>query len=111
MTLNIQADMPPIQEDEYGVVRVGNTRVPLERVVEGFLAGMTPEQIAQDFDVLRIEDIYAVIGYYLRHRDEVDAYLAKADCEAAKTRELMEKQFDPTGIRARLLARRRPEAS
>jgi uncharacterized protein (DUF433 family) len=111
MLLSIQADMPPLSYSSDGVIRVGGTRIPLERVIRAFQAGMTPEQIAQDFDVLTVEDIYATINYYLHHREEVDAYLQSASEETLCTREEMERQFDPTGIRARLLARRAARAS
>ena len=110
MSISIRASMPPLRETEGGVVRIADTRIPLERVIESFLAGMTPEQIAQNFDVLKIEDIYAVINYYLHNREEVDAYMLEVEQEAMKTRGEVEKRFDPTGIRARLLARRQPEA-
>jgi hypothetical protein len=72
---------------------------------------MTPEQIAQDFDVLKLEDVYAVVNYYLHHREEVDAYLAAAEEDEIRVRQEIERQFDPTGIRARLLARRDSKAS
>jgi uncharacterized protein (DUF433 family) len=111
MTLSIHSEKPPLKQSEDGVVRIANTRIPLERVVGAFLSGMTPEQIAQNFDVLTIEDVYAVISYYLHHRDEVDAYMVAAEQEAAETRNEIERQFDPAGIRARLLARRGPAGS
>ena len=110
MTLSIHAVVPPLRQSEDGVVRIADTRIPLERVVQAFLAGMTPEQIVHDFDVLRVEDVYAVINYYLHHRGEVDAYVAAAEQQAAATKEEIEKQFDPSDLRARLMARRRPEA-
>ena len=66
---------------------------------------MTPEQIAHDFDVLKVEDVYAVVNYYLHHREEVDAYIAEAEKDAARIRGEIDKQFDSAGIRARLLAR------
>ena len=77
MTLTIHADLPPLRQTEDGVVRIANTRIPLERIVHAFLDGQTPEQIAQNFDVLKLEDVYAVVTYYLHHREEVDAYLAR----------------------------------
>jgi uncharacterized protein (DUF433 family) len=110
MTLSIHADLPPLRQAEDGVVRIANTRIPLERVVRAFLNGMTPEQIAHDFDVFRVEDVYAVINYYLHHREEVDAYMAEAEKDAAKIKDDIEKRCDSAGIRARLLARRRSEA-
>jgi uncharacterized protein (DUF433 family) len=104
--LPLQAELPPLVESEDGVVRIAGTRIPLERVVRAFLAGMTPEQIVHDYDVLAVEDVYAVVNYYLHHRAEVDSYLATADSEGAETRAEIERQFDPAGIRERLLARR-----
>jgi uncharacterized protein (DUF433 family) len=111
MTLSIHADVPPLRQAEDGVVRIANTRIPLERVVRAFLNGMTPEQIAHDFDVLKVEDVYAVINYYLHHREEVDAYMADAEKDAAKIKDEIEMRCDSAGIRARLLARRKPEAN
>lgn len=109
MSLSMRAVSPPLRETEGGVVRIAETRIPLERVIESFITGMTPEEIALSFDVLKLEDIYAVIDYYLHNREEVDAYMAEAECQAEKTRVEVEKQFDPAGIRARLLARRSTE--
>jgi uncharacterized protein (DUF433 family) len=105
MPISIQADMPPFSYSSDGVIRVGGTGIPLERVIRAFLAGMTPEQIVHDFDVLKVEDAYATINYYLHHREEVEAYLQSTSKETLRTREEMERQFDPTGVRARLLAR------
>ena len=109
MTLPIRGDLPPLCETDDGVIRVSGTRIPLERVVRAFRSGATPEQIAQDFDVLTIECVYSVVNYYLHHRSEVDAYLATAEEEAGKTRGKIEREDDPTGIRARLIARRSAE--
>jgi uncharacterized protein (DUF433 family) len=106
MGLPVHADPPRLSETADGVVRIAGTRVPLERVVRAFLAGSTAEQIVQDYDVLAIEDVYAVINYYLHHRGEVDAYLSAAEQKAAETKEQLEQIDDPTGIRVRLLAPR-----
>jgi uncharacterized protein (DUF433 family) len=111
MSLSIHSDLPPLRATDDGVVRIAGTRIPLERVVRAFLSGMTPEQIAQDFDSLKLEDVYAVINYYLHHRSEVDAYVAKAENAGAEIRKEIEKAFDPADIRARLLSRRRPDVS
>jgi uncharacterized protein (DUF433 family) len=61
----------PLAKDGDDVLRVGGTRVPLETVVTAFDLGGTPEEIAQDFPVLTLDDVYAVLTYYLRHREEV----------------------------------------
>ena len=79
--------------------------MPLETVVEVFSTGATPEEIAQDFPVLRLDDVYAVITYYLRHRDEVETYLQQRRSQADEVRCTIEARFPQTGLRERLLAR------
>ena len=88
------------------VVRVGATRVTLDSVVGAFGEGATAEEILQQYPVLRLADVYSVIGYYLRHQTEVDAYLQDRRREADKTRYENELRFDPHGVRHRLLAHR-----
>lgn len=110
MSLKVQADPPPLYEAGDGVVRVAGTRIPLERIIRAFLAGSTPEQIAHDYDVLSLQDVYAVVSYYLHHRPDVDAYLAEAEQATARARDEIERQYDPAGIRARLLAKRSTNA-
>ena len=100
------ADPPPLEEHTNGMIRVTGTRIPLERVIGAFLAGATPEQIAQDYHVLSIQNVYAVVNYYLHYRDEVDAYLAEEEKDAAAVQAEVQQRFDPVGIRARLLNRR-----
>jgi uncharacterized protein (DUF433 family) len=111
MILPFHSDPPPLDQTEDGVVRISGTRIPLERVLRAFSAGATPEQIVQDFDVLAIEDVYAVINYYLHHRDEVDAYLAKAEEEAVANRNASRQMSNTASVRARLLARKRHETN
>jgi uncharacterized protein (DUF433 family) len=113
MPLTIHEDAVPLRVDETGTVRIGQTRVILELVIQAFQDGATPEQIVQDYDTLNLADVYAVIGYYLRHRDEVHAYLAERAAAAGELRKKIEAaQRDLPDIRARLLAARaRKEAS
>jgi len=86
---------PPLEEDARGVIRIAGTGIPLERVIEEFLAGATPEQIVQDFDTLSIGQVYAVVSLYLNNREDVDAYRAHAEQEAAAVQQQVEQQFDP----------------
>jgi len=107
MPLTIHEDAVPLRVDETGTVRIGRTRVILEPVIHAFRDGATPEQIVQDYDALNLADVYAVIGYYLRHRDEVDAYLAQRAREADELRTKIEaSQRHLPDIRARLLTAR-----
>jgi hypothetical protein len=48
--------------------------------------------------------VYCVIGYYLRRRPEVEAYLAQRQQRAQQVRKENESRFNPIGIRERLLA-------
>jgi len=106
MGLVIAHEPVPLQATEDGVVRVGGTRVTLDTVVGAFEQGATAEEIVQQYPSLHLADAYAVIGYYLRHRDEVEVYLATRGEHSRRVRQENEARFDPTGIRARLLARR-----
>lgn len=96
----------PLETDSDGVIRVGKTRVTLDTVITAFRDGATAEEIAQQYPSLQLADIYSVIGYYLRHRSEVDGYLRRRTQQAEQVRERNEARFDPSGIRDRLLARR-----
>lgn len=106
MTLAILVEPTPLEVDADGVVRVGQTRVTLDTVVTAFLEGATAEEIGEQYTSLQLSDIYSVLGYYLRHKAEVDAYLLERQRQAAVIRQEAEQRFNPVGIRDRLLARR-----
>ncbi len=84
---------------------IAGTRVALETVILSFDAGATPEEIAQDFPALALTDIYAMITYYLRHRNEVGVYLERRRAGAEGMRRKVETRFNPSGFRERLQAR------
>jgi uncharacterized protein (DUF433 family) len=103
--LPLDAEVPPLRVDEGGVVRVGVTRISLDLVVEQYENGMTPEDLVRAYDTLRLADVYAVIAFYLRHRDEVRAYLRRREEEAEALRWKIEVDC-PRVSREELLARR-----
>jgi uncharacterized protein (DUF433 family) len=110
MSLVLSAEPPPLVVDSLGVVRVAGTRVTLDTIVAAFHDGATSEEIAEQYPSVQLSDIYAVIGFYLRRRAEVDEYLAarvQLGCEVQRENEAM---FNPSGVRARLLARRMTDA-
>ncbi|MCX7855926.1 MAG: DUF433 domain-containing protein [Anaerolineae bacterium] len=106
-TAPITVTVVPLQKDADGVIRIGNTRVTLDTVIAAFLEGATAEEIAQQYPSLALADVYAVISYYLQNQTEVEAYLQQRREEAQRVRQENEARFDPTGIRARLLTRRK----
>lgn len=70
------AENIPIRTDEHGRMRIGQTRVLLDLVVAGFWRGASPEMLVEMYTTLSLDDVYLVLGYYLRHRAEIDAYIA-----------------------------------
>ena len=107
MAFIAQAEMPPLREDAAGELRVGDSRVLLELVIRAFQDGATPETIVQRYSTLALPDVYAVIAYYLRHRSEVEGYLARREQNAEEVQQrIQNQQGDLSEIRARLLAQR-----
>ena len=96
----------PVKADADGVIRVAGTRVTLDTMVAAFREGATAEEIAQQYPSVALADVYAVISYYLRQTERVDAYLEQRRAQRQKVRQENERRFDPHGIRERLLARR-----
>lgn len=68
-------------EQVEGAYRVAGSRVSLDSVVYSFLAGQSPESIAESFPTLTLEQVYGAITFYLANRPEVDAYLREGDEE------------------------------
>ncbi|WP_407891781.1 DUF433 domain-containing protein [Scytonema sp. NUACC26] len=102
-----QKDHPiPFVTDAHGIIRVGKTHVTLATVVTAFLEGATAEEVVEQYPSLQLSDVYSVIGYYLRHRSEVDKYLVERQNRATEVRQETEKRFNPVGIRERFHARR-----
>ena len=81
-------------------IRIKGTRVGIETVLDDYLSGASPEEIAARYRTLTLEQVYATVTYYLRHREEVDAYLARwrAYTEAA----WQEQQRNPSPVVRRL---------
>jgi uncharacterized protein (DUF433 family) len=106
----VQSEAPPLREDAAGALRVGQSRVLLELVIRAFQDGATLETIAQRYPTVALVDAYSVIAYYLRHRREVEDYLARREEKADEVRGRSDRQSqDLDEIRARLMARRAKE--
>jgi uncharacterized protein (DUF433 family) len=111
MTDLITTETIPIHTDSEGVIRVSNTRVPLDTIVFAFNEGYTAEEIAQQYPSVPLADVYSVIGYYLHNRPELNSYLAKRQAEAQKVQEENEARYNPIGIRERLLAKQKNQGN
>jgi uncharacterized protein (DUF433 family) len=90
-----------------GTLRVTGTRIPLERIVESYKEGDSPETIVEDFDTLQLADVYAVITYYLNQTEEVEAYLRKQEADGDEMQRKIEAEMPvPKELRERILAAR-----
>ena len=97
--------VPLVREDD-GTVHVTDSRVTLDTLVGAFQKGATAEQIQDSFPSLSLQQIYAVIAYYLEHQAEVDSYLKSRQAEAERTRKEIESHQDTEGFRRRIRTRR-----
>jgi uncharacterized protein (DUF433 family) len=88
--LPLHAERPPLRVDEGGAVRVGKSRISLDLVVEQYENGMAPEDMVRAYDTLVLAEVYAVIAYYLRHKNGVRAYLKQREGEAEALRARIE---------------------
>lgn len=73
--VEFKVSAPPFRWDEAEGIRIGQSRVTLDSLLAAYPSGFTPEEIAFQDSVLRLEEIYAAIAYYLGHRQEIDHYL------------------------------------
>ncbi len=107
MTFTVKPEAPPLREDPSGEIRIGQTRVLLELVIQAFQDGATPEAIVQRYDTLNLPDVYAVIAYFLKHPVEVTEYLSQRERKGIEVRQHIEtEQGDLMQIRERLLKHR-----
>lgn len=88
---------------------VAATRVSLDSIVYAFHAGQTAESIAQMFPVLKLEQVYGAVTYYLAHRVEIDEYLKKAKSDFEAMRQTA-RQADPTFYQKMADARRQSQS-
>ena len=107
MNLPLDPEPPPIRIDEGGAVRVGPTRVTLAVVIGLFLQGMSPEELVEDFPTLALADVYGTIAYYLRHRDEVDAFLREQERRADELQHMIQSRPEYQEFTERIKARAR----
>lgn len=106
MSLTFGNEKIPLERDDNGTIRIGNTRVTLESVAYAFEEGESAESIQEAFPSLSLSDVYLVLGYCLRHPQQLATYLA----EQAKFNEIARQQdqsrFQSEGLKARLVRRR-----
>ena len=91
LTNTLVPQAPPLRESN-GVLLVEGTRVPLDTIIFEYSRGSTAEQIAEAYDTVKVADIYAILSYYLKNRERVDAYLVERQKQAESIRREIESQ-------------------
>ncbi|NJL48211.1 MAG: DUF433 domain-containing protein [Leptolyngbyaceae cyanobacterium SM2_5_2] len=82
-------------------IRISGTRIGIESILYEYIyRGKTPEEIAEQFHTVTLEQVYATILYYLHNKDEVSAYMADWLEFARQQRE--HQQQHPSPVRLRL---------
>jgi uncharacterized protein (DUF433 family) len=96
----------PLRTDEHGAIRIGKTRILLELVIHAYYIGETPEGIVESYPSLTTSDVYAVIGYYLANREEIDVYVRQRDQQVDQILRDMEANLtsETRALRTRLRA-------
>lgn len=105
MSLATASVPTPLRTDESGVIRIGSSRVMLERVVHAFDAGASAEEIVASYPTLELGDVYATIAFILKNRDEVDAYMARSEAEAERVHQEWEARYPTADLRRRIRER------
>jgi len=77
-------------EERQGNYYVAGTRISLDSIVHAFHRGDSPEAICQNFELLRLKEVYGAIAYYLANQAEIDAYLIRQDEKSAEGRRNVE---------------------
>jgi uncharacterized protein (DUF433 family) len=91
-------------EQRDGNYYLAGTRISLDSIVYAFRRGESPETICQNFELLRLEEAYGAITFYLANQAEVDAYLIRQNAKWAEGKRSAEPL--PADLRERLMRAR-----
>src|SRR5438046_8979277 len=91
-------------DERAGGYYVAGTRISLDSIVHGFRRGESPETICQNFELLRLEEVYGAIAHYLANHAEIDSYLIGQSEKWAEGKRNAEPP--PANLRERLMRAR-----
>jgi uncharacterized protein (DUF433 family) len=81
-------------------IRLKGHRVWIEDVLYEYIHNaQSPENMAERFPTLRLDQIYATILYYLQHQEELDQYLANWLAHGERMREQQARHPTPAMLR------------
>ncbi|MGK7877197.1 MAG: DUF433 domain-containing protein [Xenococcaceae cyanobacterium] len=64
-----------------GRPRIAGMRVSVQAIAVLYKQGMSPEEIAEEFEFLNLAQIYAALAYYHANKEEIEIYLAEEKAE------------------------------
>lgn len=83
-------------------IRLKGTRIGIETILYDFIhRSRTPEEIADTYPSLTLEQVYATITYYLHYKEAVTAYLVEWLEHGKRMREEQERNPSPAILRLR----------
>lgn len=74
-----------------GRPKIAGTGVTVQRIVSWYQRGLSPEEIADNFEHLTLAQVHAALAYYHANQDEIETALATQDAEARA----LEREFAP----------------
>jgi uncharacterized protein (DUF433 family) len=85
-------------------IRVKGTRVGIETILYDFIhRKRTPEEIAQSYPSVTLEQVYATILYYLHNKEEISSYMANWLEHGYRMREEQKRNPPPVSEKLRKL--------
>ena len=109
MTVIEAVQIVPLTQTAEGVIRVTDTRVPLDTILHHYQRGASPEEITNRFPAVSLGQVHAVLAYYLSHQAELDAYLKEQEAADAVFLKQLDAdpqyQADRVAFRERLMQR------
>ncbi|MDQ6663426.1 MAG: DUF433 domain-containing protein [Acidobacteriota bacterium] len=83
---------------------VAGTRISLDSIVHAFRRCESPDTIGQNFELLRLEEVFGAITFCLANQADIDAYLIRQDEKWAAGRRNAEER--PADLRERIIRAR-----
>lgn len=65
----------------HGKPCIAGTGITVHRIAIWYKQGLTPEQIADEYEHLTLAQVYAALTYYHIHQEQIEAELAEEDAE------------------------------
>ncbi len=91
-----------------GDIRLKGTRIGIESVLYEYIyREQTPESILKSLPTLSLEQIYAVILYYLQNKDFISGYMEEWIEYGRRKREEQRREPSPVVLRLRQLKKER----